>query len=135
MRTHIVLGTLALVALCAVTVAAADVSGKWVAQVPGRGGDPMEVTFNLKAAGDKVTGTVSTQFGDQDISEGKVSGDDIAFATVLEFGDNKVKFSYKGKVAGNEMKLTREMQFSGPPPGDGFPPAPKPVEFTAKKVG
>ena len=135
MRTHIVLWTLALVALCAVTAAAADVSGKWVAQIPGRGGDPMEYTFNLKSAGDKVTGTVSMQFGDQDISEGKVSGDDITFATVMEFGDNKVKFTYKGKVAGTEMKLTREMQFSGPPPGGGPPPAPKPVEFTAKKVG
>ena len=135
MRIHIVLWTLALVALSTASAAAADVNGKWVAQIPGRMGDPMEVTFNLKAAGDKVTGTVSTQFGDQDINEGKVSGDDIAFATEVEFGDNKVKFTYKGKVAGSEMKLTREMQFSGPPPGGGPPPAPKPVEFTAKKVG
>jgi hypothetical protein len=138
-RRSALLWALALVALCAVTAAAADVSGKWVAQIPGRMGDPMEVTFNLKAAGDKVTGTVSTQFGDQDISEGKLSGDDIAFTTVMEFGDMKMKFTYKGKVAGTEMKLVREMQFLGTPPegGPGGPGGgpPKPVEFTAKKVG
>jgi len=131
----------ALVALCTVTAAAADVTGKWVAQIPGRMGDPIEVTFNLKSAGDKVTGTVTTPFGDQDISEGKTSGDDIAFATMMEMGDMKMTFSYKGKVAGTEMKLTREMKMSGTPPdmgpgGPGGPPGPpKAVEFTAKKVG
>ena len=32
--------------------AAADVTGKWVAQVPGREGQTRETTFDLKAAGD-----------------------------------------------------------------------------------
>ena len=35
---------------------AADVTGKWTAQVPGRGGQTREQTFNLKAEG---TNTVS----------------------------------------------------------------------------
>jgi hypothetical protein len=122
--------TLALVALCAITALAADVSGKWVAQVPGRQGQAMETTFTFKVAGEKLTGMVSMQFGDQEISDGKVSGEDIAFVTVVDFGGNTVKIIYKGKIAGNEIKFTREMQ--GAP--DGGAPRP-PVEFTAKRAG
>jgi len=121
--------TLALVALCAITALAADVSGKWVAQVPGRQGQPMETTFTFKVAGEKLTGMVSMQFGDQEISDGKVSGDDIAFVTVMDFNGNTVKFIYKGKIAGNEIKFVREMQGA---PGEGAPRPP--VEFTAKKA-
>lgn len=122
--------TLALVALCAITVLAADVSGKWVAQVPGRQGQAMETTFTFKVDGEKLTGMVSMQYGDQEISEGKVSGDDIAFVTVVDFGGNTMKISYKGKIAGSEIKFTRAMQ--GAP--DGGTPRP-PVEFTAKRAG
>ena len=130
MKRHMVFCTLALVALCAITALAADVSGKWVAQVPGRQGQPMETTFTFKVAGEKLTGMVSMQFGDQEISDGKVSGEDIAFVTVVDFGGNTVKIIYKGKIAGNEIKFTREMQ--GAP--DGGAPRP-PVEFTAKRAG
>ena len=38
---------------------AADVTGKWTAEVQGRGGNPMTVTMNLKADGNNLTGTVS----------------------------------------------------------------------------
>jgi hypothetical protein len=39
---------------------AADVSGKWVAETPGRnGGPPRQVTFTFKMDGSKLTGTVS----------------------------------------------------------------------------
>jgi hypothetical protein len=135
-RIHKVLYVLTLLALCAVMATAADVSGKWTAQIPGMGGELMDFTFNLKATGEKVTGTVSMPFGDQDISEGKIVGDDISFVTAVEFGDMKIKTTYRGKVAGAEMKLTSEMQFSGTPPegGPGGGP-PKPGSFTAKKVG
>ena len=55
--------TLVLVA----SASAADVTGKWVAQVPGRGGETREAVFNLKAAGDQLTGTVTSPRGEQQI--------------------------------------------------------------------
>ncbi len=89
---------------------AADVTGKWVAQVPGRDGQTRETVFNLKTEGGQLTGTVTTQRGEQQISEGKINGDDLSFATVMEFGGNQMKFLYKGKVAGDEIKFTRQRE-------------------------
>src|SRR5262252_426510 len=86
---------------------AADVTGKWVAQVPGRDGQTHEQTFNLKAEGEKLTGTVSGRQGDTAISEGKVKGDEVSFDVNVKFQDREMKMSYKGKVDGDELKLTR----------------------------
>jgi len=103
---------------------AADVNGKWVAQVPGRDGQTRETTFNFKAEGDKLTGTVSGRQGDNPISDGKISGDDISFTLTVGGGGNTFKFIYKGKVAGDEIKFTRTRE-GGDQPGQ---------EFTAKRV-
>ncbi len=131
MRNHVLFWIVALAILAAMSAAAADISGKWSAQVPGRQGQTMDTTFTFKQSGEKLTGTVSMQFGDQDISEGKVSGNDVSFVTVMDFGGNTMKFVYKGTVAGNEIKFTRSME--GAPPGGGGPRPP--VEFVAKKAG
>src|ERR1041385_8246638 len=91
-------------AFAAVCAWAADVTGKWTAQVPGRGGETREATFTFKADGDQLTGTVTTPRGENPISEGKVNGDEISFSQDLEFNGNKVKLLYKGKVSGDEIK-------------------------------
>jgi len=104
---------------------AADVSGKWVAQVPGRGGQTRETTFNFKVDGGKLTGTVSGMQGDNPISDGKVSGDDISFTVALSFNGNDIKMNYTGKVAGDEIKFTRTVEGGG----QSRPPQ----EFTAKR--
>ncbi len=72
--------------LAALTMAAADASGKWTAEMPGRDGNTMTITMNLKADGDKLTGTVSGRRGDSDISEGKLDGDTIHFTIKMEGG-------------------------------------------------
>lgn len=103
---------------------AADVNGKWVAQVPGRDGQTREMTFNFKVEGDKLTGTVSGRQGDMPISDGKITGDEISFTVTANFGGNEIKFLYKGKVAGDEIKFTRTRD-GGDQPGQ---------EFTATRV-
>jgi hypothetical protein len=102
---------------------AADATGKWTAQVPGRNGETREAVFNFKAADGQLTGTVTSPRGEQTISEGKVKGDEISFTVVVEFNGNSMKFLYKGKVAGDEIKFTRERE--GGQEG--------PREFTAKR--
>ncbi len=101
---------------------AADVSGKWTAQVPGRNGNMREVTFNLKASGEKLTGTMSGRNGDIEISEGRVSGDNVSFSVTQEFGGNTVKQTFSGKVTGGEIMFKREGGQGGP------------VEFIAKRA-
>jgi hypothetical protein len=116
MRTLVITALLGIFALAA---SAADVSGKWMAQVPGRNGN-QDVTFNLKQAGSALTGTVTAGQGDQQISEGKVDGDNLSFKVSFEARGNSITQNYTGKVGGNEIKFTRDG-------GRG------PIEFTAKK--
>ena len=105
-------------------VLAAHVDGKWVAQVPGQGGQTREVTFTFKAEGEKLTGTVTGRQGDTPISDGTVKGDDISFTQTFEAQGNTIKVVYTGKVSGDEIKMTRKRE-------GGEQPA---TEFTAKRV-
>ncbi len=117
MRTKsLLIGAVAVLVLLA-SAWAADVTGKWVAQTPGRDGATSETTFNLKVEGTVLTGTMTSTRGESTISEGKVNGDEISFIIVRKMGENEMKTLYKGKVAGDEITFTREFQM--PPGGMG----------------
>ena len=103
---------------------AADVNGKWVAQVPGRQGATQENTFTFKAEGEKLTGTVTGARGEAPIADGRNKGDDISFTQTFEMQGNSIKVIYKGKVSGDEIKFTRMREGGNQPP----------TEFTAKRV-
>jgi len=111
-----------LLGLGAAALFAADVNGKWVGQVPGRDGQVRQVTFEFKAEGNQLTGSVTAPRGKADISEGKIDGDDISFVQVMQFDGNQVRLLYKGKVAGDEIKFTRQREG-----------AERSQEFTAKR--
>jgi hypothetical protein len=100
---------LALMAVCSLAALAADASGTWKASLETPNGT-MENTFTLKVDGDKLTGTVTMgQMGEAPISEGKVDGDNVSFAVVRDFNGNQFRINYKGKVSGDEMKLSGEV--------------------------
>ncbi len=103
---------------CLATVAmwAADATGKWSYEMPGRNGNTMNGTMNLKADGNKLTGTVSGRNGDTEISDGKVDGDNVSFNVVREFNGNKMTISYKGKLEGDTIHFT--MKFDSGPMAD-----------------
>jgi hypothetical protein len=112
---------LTLTALLSLSISAfaADVTGKWTAEIPG-GRGPQTTTFNFKVDGSKLSGSVATQRGDAPITEGKVDGDNISFTQTLSFNGNDITMTYKGVVKGDTIELTRDG-------GRG------PVTFTAKK--
>src|ERR1035437_959071 len=127
----LILATLFLAVSSAVAFAA-DFNGKWTADIPSRQGGTMTTTFTLKVDGAKLTGTMSSQMGDADITNGKVVGDTITFDVVRTFGDNTITLTYTGNADGvDSIKFTRTM--SGMPGGDGQGGAPPPQEFTAKR--
>jgi hypothetical protein len=107
--------------LCGLALAsvsfAADVTGKWTAQVPGRNGD-QETTFTFKQEGDKLTGTMNRPQGEAAIADGKVSGESISFTVETQRG----KQNFTGTISGGEIKFKREG-------GQG-----QAREFTAKKA-
>jgi hypothetical protein len=106
-------------------IAAADISGKWAGDVPGRGGDMTPMTFTFQVDGDKLTGSMTGPQGEVPLQDGKVSGDQIAFSTTLDFGGNTVKIIYKGTLSGEQLKMTRQREG-----GSG-----QLREFTLKRAG
>src|SRR5579883_1545479 len=99
MRISALFASLAMLACLMVTSAfAADVDGKWTASMPARQGNTMEVTFNFKADGNKLTGTMSNPRGETEIKDGKIDGDKISFTQTFERGGNSMTIVYKGKV-------------------------------------
>jgi hypothetical protein len=103
------LWVLVLMAVFSLTALAADPSGTWKASIETPNG-AMENTFTFKVEGDKLTGTVTMgQMGEGAISQGKVDGDNVSFAVVREFNGNEFRINYKGKVSGDEMKITGEV--------------------------
>ena len=106
-------------------IAAADISGKWAGDVPGRGGDMTPMTFTFQVDGDKLTGSMTGPQGEVPLQDGKVSGDQIAFSTTLDFGGNTVKIIYKGTLSGEQLKMTRQREG-----GSG-----QVREFTLKRAG
>ena len=113
--------------LAAAALWAADVTGKWTAEMQGRNGNTMTITMNLKADGDKLTGTMSGRGGETDISDGKVQGDNISFKVVREFNGNQITSVYKGKVDGDTIHFAMTME--GGSMGGG-----QPREFDAKRA-
>ena len=132
MRTAM-LTSLALLLFGASAVAAADIGGKWLAQVPGPNHLLLEPTFIFKVDGANLTGTMTYPLGDQvfrlEITEGKAGGDDVSFMVAGKIGNAETKWIFKGKVAGNKIEFTMEMQGG---PGGG---APSEFEVTAKRAG
>lgn len=97
--------------LLAVAAFAADATGKWTAEVPGRGGNTMTNTFTFKVDGSSLTGTLAGgRGGDVSISNGKADGDTITFDVTREFQGNSVTMHYTGKVAGDEIKFKVERE-------------------------
>ena len=127
----------ALLALACVAMAA-DATGKWTMEQPGRGGGPPRVsTIDLKVDGAKLTGTLTQPgFGPPGdpppppvttpISNGKVDGNNVSFEVTRDMGGNSMTTKYEGVVSGSEMKLkVTSPGFNG---GD-----PRVSEVTAKK--
>jgi hypothetical protein len=107
----------------AFAVMAADVTGKWTFEQPGRGGNPgRPVTITLKQDGAKLTGQVPGmgRGGDAppppaEVMDGKVDGNNVSFTVKREFNGNTMVTKYEGVVDGDSMKLkiTRDTQ-NGP---------------------
>ena len=101
------------VLLCAATVFAADVDGKWDGAISTPNGD-FPVSYTLKADGAKLTGTLVNGDGSSvPLTDGKVDGSNITFTVTIDFGGMPLVFNYKGVVSGTEIKLSTD--FMGMP--------------------
>src|SRR5437867_11375677 len=112
MKKRPALYVVAILTFAVISAWAADLNGKWTAQVQGRGGQTRETTFTFKVEGEKLTGTVSGGQNETPIADGKISADEISFTVTMQRQGNTIKMTYKGKVAGKEIKFTRTREGS-----------------------
>jgi autotransporter translocation and assembly factor TamB len=86
----------------------AEVTGTWTAAIDTQIG-VQNYTYTFKAEGGKLTGTAKSQFGETQIAEGAVNGDEISFVENLDFQGQPLRIVYKGKISGDEIKFTRQV--------------------------
>jgi hypothetical protein len=101
---------LAALCLSALTALAGDLNGTWVAKVQSPNGE-LEVTYDLKVDDGKITGTASSHMGEMKIHEGTFKDDDVVFVLDVPVNGETRKFEHKGKLTGDELKLT--LDFNG----------------------
>ena len=87
---------------------AADVTGTWTASFDTQVGK-QDYTYTFKQTGTKLTGKAKSDFAmaTTEITEGMVNGDDLSFVENLDYMGMQLRIVYKGKVPGNDIKLTR----------------------------
>jgi hypothetical protein len=89
---------------------AADLAGKWTAEFESPIGI-QKYAYEFKADGDKLTGKASYDHsmgkGESALKDIKVKDGDVSFVETLKLQEMEITVTYTGKLAGDELKLTR----------------------------
>ena len=109
LMTKLILTAILLLGISGATLAA-DVDGKWTAEVEGRRGTVTQ-TLVLKASGNNLTGSFEGgRGGAVDISDGAIDGNKVSFKVIREFNGNQFTQQYKGTLSDSgELDLTVSM--------------------------
>jgi len=101
-----------IIAAFTLTARAADITGTWTAEFDTQIG-VQKYTFTFKQNGTEITGkAVSDIEGERqevELQDLKLQEDTITFIEILPFQDTDIRISYEGKVAGDEIKFTRNV--------------------------
>ncbi len=81
---------------------AADVTGKWVGNVETPNG-PIELTYDFKADGEALTGTVASAMGSLPLAKGKIAGGVLTYEVALE--GSVITHEAKINEAGTEIAV------------------------------
>jgi hypothetical protein len=109
------------IALVATSLFAADassnagstsVAGKWKSEFDTPVGH-LNYIYEFKTGGDKLTGTAIRERegakAEIELKEAAVTGDQVSFVEPIKIQDQDVRVEYKGKLSGDEIKLTRKV--------------------------
>ncbi len=119
---RLVLTLATVLGMTAVSALAADIDGKWKGQLPGRDGNMREISFDFKASGTTLTGSMQGFREEVPISDGKVENGSLQFKVAMNMGGTPMVMNYQGNLAGSELKMKMASENS-----------PRSVEFQLKK--
>lgn len=97
---------------CALVVAMAaaifaDLNGKWKGVISTPDGNALDVTYNFKVDGEKLTGTAESPMGTINVENGKIKGDDFTFSVNV----NGTDYPHKGKAYADSCAM--DIDFGG----------------------
>ena len=87
-------------------LAQASFTGRWLAEITTPNGDKRETTFFLTQSGDRLSGAVLNGYRMQNISEGKVTGNEAAWTVVARFGQQERRIEYHARLQGDRLTVT-----------------------------
>lgn len=92
------------------SLVAADLTGIWMGEVPGRNGEKQDLAFRFQMTKGVVTGVMFGDEFDLPVRELRVEGDRVSFSvTNINFYDGKkVRTTYSGILTEKGLELTRE---------------------------
>jgi enterochelin esterase-like enzyme len=100
------------VAVSSLAAHSANITGTWKAEFQTQVG-VQKYIYTLTQDGNSVFGKALSDIGgnkrEVDVLEGRLDGDTIRFVEILDFQGSEIRISYKGKVADDEIKLTRQV--------------------------
>ena len=82
-----------------------NLSGNWTLniEIPGQ---PVQATLVLTQQEEKLTGSLQSQFGNSEITDGAVSADGFRFSNNVSIGGQTFDVLFIGKVSGNQISGT-----------------------------
>ena len=92
------------------SLVAADLTGIWMGEVPGRNGEKQDLAFRFQLTKGVVTGVMFGDEFDLPVQELRVEGERVSFSvTNVNFYDGKkVRTIYSGVLTGKTLELTKE---------------------------
>lgn len=105
---------------------ASDLTGDWVATLPGPNGDPVDLPFSLKQDGANLTGRFARPDGRWlDLRDGKVEGSKFSWTIKRDRpGGESMTYDMSGKVEGAKLVGSTKTEMGG---------TPVQIEWTAKR--
>lgn len=102
----------AVVILVACPAFSADITGKWKSEFNSQIG-VQKYIYEFKVEGNRLTCKATAdrdgQTSEVVLTNGKINGDEISFAEALNYQGRDIRVEYKGKIAGDEIKLSRKV--------------------------
>ncbi len=100
------------------------VDGTWAASFDSFSGT-QKYTWEFATEGEKLTGKVISESGEQPIRDGSVKGNKVYWTETVTTDGNRTRMKYEGTLKGDKLKLTRtpvdQTTSQGGPGGFGGP--------------
>jgi len=109
-RKMLIVLALVCCAIAGLAAVFADVNGKWTGTFSGPDGNPIDVTYTLKADGDNLTGEAVAQGITLKLDSGKINGDDFKFSITNTQG---IVIPHVGKYISQGDSISMNVDYQG----------------------